>query len=359
MSDKWEITLSLGEGVPGRELLRLLEEISASGSLSRAADRAGLSYRYAWGLLNRAEAALGKGLVTRRAGGAAGGGSVLTGEGARLLGLLRALQREVQGQVAALLDRPEEATGQILLASTLEPVATGLLDLLEQAYYEETGVMVRHVAAGSGQALAMARAGRVDVTITHAPHLEEKFVRQGFGLRRLPFMSNDFLLAGHISNTAGLNREQGIVDALRLIAERGVAFISRGDQSGTHLLEQELWRLTGLDPAGQPWYFLSRSVLGSYDALRAADRRQGYTLVDRSSFLTGGSGLDLAEYISGEDILINVFSVIAVSRNQAPVNQQEAERFARWLSGQYAAALINEFGSREYGTPLFKHLSPE
>jgi tungstate transport system substrate-binding protein len=354
MDPTWEITLSLGRKIPGRELLKLLERIHETGSLTQAVEAAGMSYRHAWGLLNRAEEALNKKLVIRKAGGSAGGGTSLTDEGLFLLGHLHKLQREVQGQLRSMLDEqdaPEQV--QIMLASTMEPVVTGLLDLLEQVYFRETGVAVRHVGAGSGQAIALAKAGRVDALLTHAPVLEEEFMAEGWGAKRLPVMSNDFVLAGHQSNPAGLLPDDPVSRALQKIAQKKAPFISRGDRSGTHLFEQELWRKTGIEPAGEIWYHESRSILGSHGALRRASELKGHTIVDRASFITGNQDGELDVLVSGDADFKNVFSVMVVSRAKAVVNQDEAQRFAHWLVSPQAQKIIGEFGGPLYEGALF------
>jgi len=159
----WEVTVNLGEGLPGKELLQLLSSIKEAGSLNRAAREAGLSYRYAWGLLNKVEETLGQRLVLRKAGGMAGGGTTLTDAGRRLLEYLLALQRETSLQMGAVLAgaNQDKRGGQLVLASSMEPVVTGLLEVLEQAYLLQSGTVLRHVAAGSGQAFAVDVQGTV------------------------------------------------------------------------------------------------------------------------------------------------------------------------------------------------------
>lgn len=354
MSGKWQVTLNLGEKIPGKELLAILEYIDLTGSLSRAVEHAGISYRYGWGLLNRAEEALGKALVTRQAGGSAGGGTSLTPEGRKLLGHMQSLQREVQGQLSALLEEKEvQAAGSLLLASTMEPVVTGLLDVLEQSYLRVTGVAVRHIAAGSGQAIAMAKAGRVDILLTHAPELEEKFIRDGWGVKRIPVMSNDFLIIGPKSDPAGIASADSAASAFRKIASSSACFISRGDQSGTHLAERNLWKQAGVDPTGNAWYQEARNMLGNYGVLRQAAEQDGYTLVDRASYVAGAAAGDLGILLQGDPLLQNIFSVIPVSRAKAAVNQDEAEHFAEWLHSPVTKKIISDFGLQQFGFSLF------
>ncbi|MBS4023348.1 MAG: substrate-binding domain-containing protein [Dethiobacter sp.] len=350
----WEVSLNLGERIPGRELLALLEKIDDTGSLNRAVEEAGFSYRYGWGLLNRAEEALGKALVIRQAGGSAGGGTRLTPEGRKLLGHMQSLQREVQGQLFSLLAEKEvQAESSLVLASTMEPVVTGLLDVLEQAYLQETSVIVRHIAAGSGQAIAMAKAGRVDVLLTHAPALEKEFVSEGWGVGRTPVMSNDFIIVGPQADPAAVASSTGAADAFGKIATAKSWFVSRGDKSGTHLSEKSLWQEAGIDPSGQAWYLEVRNMLGNYGIMRRAAELCGYTLVDRASFVAGIRGDELKILLEGDPLLQNIFSVIAVSRKKAAVNQEEAEKFCTWLSSPAAAKIISGFGRQQFGFPLF------
>lgn len=360
MENSWEVTVSLGDDLPGGVMLPLLAGIKETGSLSRAAREAGVSYRYAWSLLNKLEKILNQQLLVRRAGGYAGGGSELTGPGLRVLSYLLELRQETRLQLAALLQGPprEKRGRQLVVASSMEPVVTGLLDVLEQAYLQETGTVVRHVAAGSGQALELAKAGRADLCLTHAPELEEKFVAAGWGTRRLPVMVNDYVLAGPVGDPAGVCGTTAVVTALQKIAVRAAFFVSRSDLSGTNLLELKLWRKAGIAPAGETWYRESRSVLGSYGVLRQATELQAYTLVDRASFIAGHGGTDLKICLEGDGLLVNVFSVLPVSALKTGVDQEGAEQFADWLTGRTAQSIIAEFGCYNFACSLFKPVNP-
>lgn len=357
MTEQWEVSLNLGEKIPGKELLKLLLAIDRTGSLNRAVQEAGMSYRYGWGLLNRAEKTLGLQLVLRQVGGLAGGGTSLTEDGKKVLGHLQSLQREVQGQIESLIFPDHSSAGkQLLLASTMEPVVTGLLDVLAQAYMNETGVAVRHIAAGSGQALSLARAGRVDLVLTHAPELEEEFLAQGYGIWRLPVMYNEFVLVGPADDPAKV-KNLDIKSAFLAIAKRKMPFVSRGDNSGTNLMEQKIWKAVNVNPDGEEWYHKCNSVYGSFEALRRAEMMGAYTIVDRASFLAANLSGKLAVLTMGGDDLKNVFSVIPVSRTKAAVNQEQAEAFSRWLAGPKAAGIIRDFGRQYYGQALFTPLN--
>jgi tungstate transport system substrate-binding protein len=352
--DSWEVTLNFGDKIPGKELLILLEKIDGTGSLNRAVDEAGMSYRYGWGLLNRAEKTLGQTLVARQTGGTAGGGTTLTTEGKKLLGHMQSLQREVQGQLSSLLgEREPEEANHLMLASTTEPVVTGLLDVLEQAFLNETGITVRHLSTGSGQALGMARAGRVDVVLTHAPVLEEEFMRDGWGVFQLFVMSNDFIVVGPHRDPAGVATATSAIEAFRNIAKDEAVFVSRGDRSGTHLHEMMLWEKAGIKPEGLLGYQKAHNMLGNYGVLRKAAEVGGYALVDRASYVTGYAGEELKVLHSGGNLLINRFNVTPVSRKKAAVNQNGAETFSRWLVSASAKKIITEFGQHQFGFPLF------
>ncbi|MCR3921354.1 MAG: substrate-binding domain-containing protein [Firmicutes bacterium] len=356
MDNHWHVTLNLGEKIPGKELLPLLEKIDETGSLKRAVEEAGISYRYGWSLLKRAEDALGKELVARQTGGSSGGGTTLTVEGRLLLGHMQILQREVAGQLAALLgEQTSSQTKNLLLASTMEPVITGLLDVIEHMYLQETGVTVRHIAAGSGQALAMARAGRVDAVLTHAPQLEEQLVRDGWGCRRIPIMTNEMVIVGPSADPARVCKISTAVAVLQRIAQTGAIFVSRADQSGTHLFEQKIWRKADIDPVGLPWYREMMSTLGSYGILRHAAECNAYTLVDRASFVTGRQESQEI-LLQGDETMQNVFSIIAISRQKAPVQQESAERFASWLLTDAVQNIIGNFGQQQYGLSLFESM---
>lgn len=354
MVNNWEISLNLGEKIPGKELLALLTYIDLTGALNRAVEEAGMSYRYAWGLLNRAEQSLGKPLVVRQTGGSSGGGMRLTEEGKKLLGHMQALQREVEGQLKALLSGEDaKAKTDIMLASTMEPVVTGLLDVLEQAYLQETGVTVRHVAAGSGQAISMAKAGRVDLIITHAPALELQFIRDGWGIRRVSFMGSDFIIVGPRHDPAGIAAASAIKEVFTKIAAAQALFVSRGDRSGTHLAEVWFWEQAGVSPVGEAWYVKAINTLGNYGILRRAAELGGYTLVDRASYLAGMADEKLSILYEGDALMKNVFSAIPVSRQKAAVHQEQAERFVEWLCSPTAQKIIAEFGKTEFGFSLF------
>ncbi len=363
--------------ISASHLFELLENIVSHGSISRASSNMNLSYRYSWGLIREAEKSLGVALVDKQVGGYAGGGTTLTPEGKELLLQYKAFKAEIGSGLNRFLSTAssskklaapenenvaEYAGRPLLLASTMEPVETGLLDLLEQAFYRISGILVRHISLGSGRALQIAREGRVDMALTHAPKLENEFMRQGWGIESFPLMANDFVLAGPISDPAGLKNlqgEEGVLDALQRITKFSAPFVSRGDSSGTHLKEKELWEEAGIMPGGD-WYLKSPGAAGNLGTLRLAAEKGAYTLVDRASFLISRAEEKMAIFVAKEnqgdasEKLQNIFVLTIVSPQRVPVLQyRESVLFAKWLLGKEARKIISTFGQDNFSRPLF------
>ncbi len=356
------------------DLFALLENILKHGSISRAASEMGISYRYSWGIVGAAEKALSLELVHRQVGGHEGGGTSLSKEGRELLEQYKYFKQEVDLQLEHFINRAapskvftglqqESSPGEhLLLASTMEPVETGLLDVLEEAFFQSTGVLVRHVALGSGRALELAQKGRVDMALTHAPDLEEEFMGDGWGISKIPVMSNVFILVGPSNDPAGigtLEQGWGVQEALRRISAARTPFISRGDRSGTHLRELQLWEKAGVTPE-EDWYIVSSGIAGNTGVLRLARDKQAYTLVDRATFLLSRcedklkifSGTEEGTALPGE--LDNVFSLLLVNPQRVTsVNFKGALLFGQWLREEVAAKIISDFGRESFGRPLF------
>lgn len=362
------------------DLFNLLENILKYGSISRAAAQMGISYRYSWGIVGAAEKALGLELVHRQVGGYEGGGTSLSKEGRELLEQYKSFKQEVDLQLEHFINRAAPRQGaagptatananpaeqHLLLASTMEPVETGLLDVLEEAFFQSSGILLRHIALGSGRALELAQKGRVDMALTHAPALEEEFMREGWGISIIPVMSNDFVLAGPKADPAGLaklDQTGGVKKAFNRIAASRAPFISRGDRSGTHLKELHIWEGAGVEPAGD-WYIVSSGIAGNLGILRLAREKQAFTLVDRATFLLSREdnmkiymGKEEGTALTGE--LDNVFSLVLVNPQRMPtVNFQGALRFARWVQEAEARQIIEGFGRESFGRPLFSKVN--
>lgn len=337
-------------------LCGLLAQVEQQGSLRRATETLGLSYRYAWGLIRQAEAQIGAPLLNSKVGGASGGGAELTATGHELLRRHRLLQQEV----ASILGpnqaqaRTEADDHPLLMASTIGPVEAGLVDALVAAYRAETGVWIRYTAAGTGQALALGRTGRVDLVLVHAPELEEQFVREGFGTGRAALACNSFLLAGPAEDPAGIAGAASAVEAMRRIASAKASFISRGDQSGTHVKEMQLWAAAGVRPAGLWYQVWPMGGQGNAATLRHAAAVEAHTLIDSATFAIHQSA-GQAALCQGDPLLRNRFSLIPIHPERFPsANHIGAARFVAWATGPRGRAVIASFGVEQYGRPLFE-----
>ena len=220
----------------------------------------------------------------------------------------------------------------------------------------ETGIEVKVIAVGSGQALELGRRGDADILLTHAPHAEEQFMDEGHGDQRLPVMHNNFVLVGPPTDPADLGDQTKITEAFRRIAQNESPFISRGDESGTHMKEKMIWSSGQIDPQGE-WYV--RAGAGMAEALRMASEKRAYTLSDRGTFLTQRDRLDLVILFESEPLLHNPYAVIVVSSAKHPhVNHQAASRFAEFLLSPKVQTVICEFGAERFGQPLFFSRTP-
>jgi tungstate transport system substrate-binding protein len=229
----------------------------------------------------------------------------------------------------------------IVVASTTSTQDSGLFAYLLPIVKEKTGVEVKVLAQGTGQALDTARRGDADVVFVHAKSAEEKFLAEGFGVKRYPVMYNDFVLIGPKSDPAGV-AGRDIVAALQTIKAKDAPFISRGDRSGTHIAELALWKDAGIDFAKDrgAWYKEIGQGMGA--ALNTASASNAYVLSDRGTWLAFKNRGDLAILIEGDRKLFNQYGVMLVNPAKHPAVKKEAgERFINWLissEGQSAIA---------------------
>ncbi|HPK53339.1 MAG TPA: substrate-binding domain-containing protein [Smithellaceae bacterium] len=243
----------------------------------------------------------------------------------------------------------------ILLASTIGPIDSGIVGALEDLFEQETGIRVRHVGAGTGAALNIARRGNIDLVMVHARSLEEKFISEGCGTERIPLMYNDFVIVGSPADPAGIGGAKTAVDALKRIAGHGALFISRGDKSGTHVAEMELWNKSGLKPAGAWYVNYEKGNEGNVPTLQYADEKEAYTVIDRASYLFLKNRIKLVILTENDEMLINYISLIPVNPQKYPgVNLTDTMNFIRWLTSPHQGqAIIRDFGKDKYGAPLF------
>ena len=244
----------------------------------------------------------------------------------------------------------------ITVATTTSTRDTGLLEELLPVFRAKTGIEVRVVAVGTGQALEIGRRGDADVILTHDPAGEARFVAGGFGTARSEVMSNDFVLVGPSDDPAGVGGTKSGAEAFRRLAERSATFVSRGDESGTHQKEKATWTASGIEPAGD-WYVRSGQGMGA--VLRMTDEKRGYALSDRGTFLAQRDKLALVAVYSGDPAWVNQYAVIPVNQaKHSHVKHDLAKQFAEFLLSDEAQRLIADFGRAKYGEPLFRANPP-
>lgn len=230
----------------------------------------------------------------------------------------------------------------IVVASTTSTQDSGLFGHILPLFKQKTGIEVKVIAQGTGQALDTARRGDADVVFVHAKSAEEKFLSEGFGVKRYPVMYNDFVLIGPKSDPAGVNGTKDIVAALKKIKDKGAAFISRGDRSGTHVAELKLWKVADIDIAKDkgPWYKEIGQGMGA--ALNTASASGAYVLSDRGTWLSFKNRGDLVIGVEGDKRLFNQYGVMLVNPAKHPnVKKEFGQQFIDWLvsaEGQKAIA---------------------
>jgi tungstate transport system substrate-binding protein len=240
----------------------------------------------------------------------------------------------------------------IVVASTTSTQDSGLFGHILPRFKEKTGIEVKIVAQGTGQALDTARRGDADLVFVHAKAQEERFVADGFGVRRFDVMYNDLVLIGPQADPAGVKGTKDITAALRRIVDAKAPFISRGDNSGTHIAELNLWKSANLD-IGQvkgPWYREIGQGMGS--ALNTASASDAYVLSDRATWLSFKNRGNLAIAVEGDQRLFNQYGVILVNPAKHPhVKQELGQAFVDWITGPEGQAAIA--GHKISGEQLF------
>ncbi|HOS96800.1 MAG TPA: substrate-binding domain-containing protein [Deltaproteobacteria bacterium] len=246
----------------------------------------------------------------------------------------------------------EAAQKNLILATTTSTQDTGLLDVLIPIFEKKTGYFVKTIAVGSGQAMAMGSKGEADVLLVHSSAAEKKFMAEGNGVSRKLVMHNDFIIVGPRADPAGIRGMKSAAEAMKQIADKGAVFTSRGDNSGTHAKEKDLWKASGLNPEGQKYY--QQTGLGMGQTLNVSAEKKTYTLTDRGTYLALKKNLGLDILVEGDAILLNVYHVIDVNPAKFPkVNAPAGKAFADFMVSKEAQAIITTFGVDKYGSPLF------
>jgi len=257
-----------------------------------------------------------------------------------------ALAAVAPGRAAAAAER------FIVLASTTSTENSGLFSHLLPIFTAKTGIEVRVVAVGTGQAIRMAQNGDADVLLVHHRSSEVKFVAEGYGVERFDVMYNDFVLVGPAADPAGIRGMKLAQDAMARIAGAKAIFVSRGDESGTHKAEQALWAKAGVDAAAASgtWYRELGSGMGA--TLNAAAGQAAYTLSDRGTWIAFRNKQDLELLVQGDPLLFNQYGVILVNPEKHPhVKRAEGQAFIDWLVGREGQQAIDGF--RVGGQELF------
>jgi tungstate transport system substrate-binding protein len=248
---------------------------------------------------------------------------------------------------------PELQSKELTLATTTSVNDSGLLEYLTPILKKDTGINLKIIAQGTGQAIKTGENGDADVLLVHDKASEEKFVSEGFGVKRIEFMYNYFVMVGPMDDQVGLkgSGEADASAAFKKIAQSNAVFVSRGDNSGTHKKELSLWKAAGLEPSGG-WYVSAGKGMG--DVLMMASEKKAYTLTDKATFLAMKDKLELQMVLENAKDLLNQYSVIAVNpEKHSGINKQAAAKFIEWLTSDRVLGSIEEFCKDKYGANLF------
>jgi tungstate transport system substrate-binding protein len=239
----------------------------------------------------------------------------------------------------------------VVLSTTTSTQDSGLLDVLVPMFEKKTGLTVKTISVGTGQALALAARGEADVALVHAPSVERKYVEEGKMRNRRLVMYNDFVIIGPEDDPARIKGMPKAVDALKRIAETQSRFVSRGDKSGTHVLELGLWKQAGVEPKGA-WYIESGQGMGQ--TLGIANDRRAYTITDRGTWLAFQKRVSLPILVEKDKPLLNIYSVMEINSANGPrVNVAGGKAFADFMLAPDTQAAIRTFGVDKFGQPLF------
>ncbi|MDF1537056.1 MAG: extracellular solute-binding protein [bacterium] len=251
---------------------------------------------------------------------------------------------------------PGWSADRLKLSSTTSTDNTGLLAYLLPKFEEKTGIKVDVIAVGTGKALKLAENGDVDVTLVHAPSSEKKFMDAGFGVNHQTIMANYFVIVGPESDPAGVRAAGNAEDAFKKIAASGSPFVSRGDNSGTHIKEQSIWKtVLGDLPTGKSWYLESGKGMG--ETLTIADEKMGYTLSDSGTYLKYSDKVDLKMlFTKPSDLLYNPYGIMAVNPEKQPhVNYAGALKLIEFMASPEGQKMIGGFEDK-FGNRLFTPL---
>lgn len=241
----------------------------------------------------------------------------------------------------------------MVLATTTSTQDSGLLDYLLPKFESDTGIKVKVVAKGTGEALEIGKRGDADCLLVHAKEQELKFLSDGFGIKRDEVMYNDFIIVGPKDDPAKIKEKapNDAIEAFKQISSNQATFISRGDNSGTNTKEISIWKASKIDPKGN-WYVSSGKGMGA--VLQMADEKKAYTLTDRATYLSMKDKLSLQIVTEKNSNLYNQYSIIKLNpKNNKNIKEKEADEFTNWMLSDKGQKIISEFGKDKFGISLF------
>lgn len=248
----------------------------------------------------------------------------------------------------------KEPAQVLMMATTTSTDNTGLLDVLAPAFKKDTGIELKWVSVGTGKALQMGQNCDVDVLLVHDPDSEKEFIEKGFGLNRTELMYNDFIIVGPGNDPAGI-KGKGVVESLNKIRSAKSTFTSRGDKSGTHMLELQLWKSTGKAvPEKEAWYI--QTGQGMIQTINIAAERKGYTITDRGTFIkyedNHKGNPPVVILVEGDKSLFNQYSAIEVNPEKCTNAKNDlAKKFIEWMASDKTQKMIGDF--KLLNKPLF------
>jgi len=254
--------------------------------------------------------------------------------------------------MVSLLVYPQAGwTQEKLVLSTGSPYELGLTDALATPFEAKYNCKVDVVKAGSGKAIKLLRAGKVDVIMVHAKKAEDKLIKDGYGVNRRAVAHNDFVIAGPRKDPAKIKGSKDATEAYRRIARSKSLFFSRGDNSGTHKKEVAIWKKAGIKPKGK-WYRTTGKFMGA--TLEEASQAQGYFMTDRSTYIYLSKKVNLHILFEGDSTLVNHYNAIAVNPAKYPERNYElAVNFIGFITSQAGQKIIRDYGNKEFGKPLY------
>lgn len=259
-------------------------------------------------------------------------------------------ETETESESASVQATPENAV--IRLSTTTSVNDSGLLPYLLPTFEKETGYTVEVQSAGTGAAIQKAIDGNADVILVHAKASEEEFIEGGYGVERLPFMYNYFVIVGPKDDPAGVNGSADAATAFGKIKDSRSKFVSRGDESGTHKAELKIWGDAAPNAESDSWYISAGQGMGA--CLTMASEEQAYCLTDKATFLSMKDELNLDIVLAEGEDMKNTYSLIAVNPEKIDgLNTEGAQAFIDWMLGDEASELIAKYGEEEYGEALF------